>query len=271
MRWLLGLLKWVCEPFSDSFRIIELLAILIAFVAFFQDISNRQEEREARAWQLLTTKAPGNTGKVWALEYLNREQRWPRRWLWNKKRVPLHGIDLTPPDLAKQWRGKPKEERVLPASGCQQRTYLYEADLPNAELRAASLACSNLLGANLRAAILAEANFSGAELGGADLSKALLSDANFQGAELWGTNFREAYLRDANFQKANLRAAQLQKADLWGADLWGAYLRQTNFREADLRGTKGINCFQLSEAAYWQTAYRDEALACGAEIPEPPP
>ena len=97
MRWLLGLLKWVCEPFSDSFRIIELLAILIAFVAFFQELGNRQEEREARAWQLLTTKAPGNTGKVWALEYLNREQRWPRRWLWNKKRVPLHGIDLTPP------------------------------------------------------------------------------------------------------------------------------------------------------------------------------
>ena len=45
--------------FFELVRAIELLAVLIAFVAFFNELSYRHEERTARAWQLLTTKAAG--------------------------------------------------------------------------------------------------------------------------------------------------------------------------------------------------------------------
>ena len=73
---------WLCRPAKDSFRIIELLAILIAIFAFFLELGNRQEEREVRAWQLLTTKASGNSGKVGALEFLNREEQWAFTLKW---------------------------------------------------------------------------------------------------------------------------------------------------------------------------------------------
>ena len=43
-----------------------------------------------------------------------------------------------------------------------------------------------------------------------------------------------------------------------GVDLAGAFLNGVQF----------LNCAQLVAARNWQSALRDEALACGAAIPE---
>jgi len=49
----------------------------------------------------------------------------------------------------------------------------------------------------------------------------------------------------------------LFKAVLDGADLAGAYLYDAQF----------LNCAQLVVTRSWQSAFRDEALGCGAAIP----
>jgi hypothetical protein len=78
------------------------LALFVSFLAFRSDLEDRMEERSVEAWQLLATKASGNSGKREALEYLNNESDgglclgglcllWPP-----KTRTPLVGLDLSP-------------------------------------------------------------------------------------------------------------------------------------------------------------------------------
>ena len=54
-----------------------------------------------------------------------------------------------------------------------------------------------------------------------------------------------------------MEGANLFKAVLDGADLAGAFLHEVQF----------LNCAQLVLTRNWQSAFRDEALACGEAIP----
>lgn len=87
----------------------------------------------------------------------------------------------------------------------------------------------------------------GLDLAGADLSR----------ADLRGADLRGAILREANLTDARLDGANLFKAVLEGADLAGSSLRDAQF----------LNCAQIMSARNWQSADRDETLACGAPIP----
>jgi len=58
-----------------------------------------------------------------------------------------------------------------------------------------------------------------------------------------------------------LEGANFFKAALDGADLAGA----------SLDGAQFLNCAQLIVARNWQSAFRDEMLACGAAIPDRAP
>ena len=95
-------------------------------------------------------------------------------------------------------------------------------------------------------------DLSQAGLRGLDLSGYDLSQADLRGADLRGTT-----LSQANLSGANLEAANLFKAVLDGADLAGAFLAGAQF----------LNCAQLVVTRNWQSAFRDEALACGASLP----
>ena len=96
-------------------------------------------------------------------------------------------------------------------------------------------------------------DLSRAGLRGLDLSEFNLSRADLQGADLRGTNLSQANLSDANLEGANLFKAVLDGADLTGAFLYGAQF---------------LNCAQLVVARNWQSAFRDDALGCGAAIPD---
>ena len=96
-------------------------------------------------------------------------------------------------------------------------------------------------------------DLSRAGLRGLDLSGFNLSRTGLQGADLRGTN-----LSQANLSGANLQGAKLFKAVLDGVDLTGAFLQGAQF----------LNCAQLVVAQNWQSAFRDDGLACGASIPE---
>ena len=90
-------------------------------------------------------------------------------------------------------------------------------------------------------------------LRGLDLSGFDLSRADLRGADLRGTKCTNTDLSGAHLEGANLF-----KAALDGADLAGAYLDGAQF----------LNCAQLIVTRNWQSAFRDEALACGAAIPD---
>src|SRR5438552_16275922 len=96
-------------------------------------------------------------------------------------------------------------------------------------------------------------DLSRAALRGLDLTGFDLSRADLRGADLRGTK-----LCDAELSGARLEGANLFKATLDGANLAGAYLD----------GTQYLNCAQLVVTRNWQSAFRDETLACGAPVPD---
>jgi uncharacterized protein YjbI with pentapeptide repeats len=98
---------------------------------------------------------------------------------------------------------------------------------------------------------LSRAGLRGLDLSGFDLSRADLQGADLRGSNLSGANLSGAHLDDANFFKA-----VLDDADLAGASLNGAQF---------------LNCAQLVVTRNWQSALRDDALACGAAIPDRKP
>jgi uncharacterized protein YjbI with pentapeptide repeats len=98
---------------------------------------------------------------------------------------------------------------------------------------------------------LYRAGLRGLDLSGFDLSRADLLGADLRGTNLSGANLSGAHLEGANFFKAVLD----------GADLAGAFLNGVQF----------LNCAQLVATRNWQSAFRDDALACDASIPERKP
>ena len=99
-------------------------------------------------------------------------------------------------------------------------------------------------------------DLSRAGLRGLDLSGFDLSRADLRGADLRGTIFC-----DADLSGAHLEGANFFKAALDGANLDGAFLNGAQF----------LNCAQLVVTRNWQSALRDDALACGAAIPDRKP
>ena len=95
------------------------------------------------------------------------------------------------------------------------------------------------------------------DLSGAGLRGLALSGFDLSGADLKGADLRGMNLSRANLSLAHLDGANFFKAVLDGADLAGAFLNGAQF----------LNCAQLVVARNWQSAFRDDALACGASIP----
>ena len=95
-----------------------------------------------------------------------------------------------------------------------------------------------------------------------DLSGGALRRLDLEGAELSGADLKDADLRGANLSGANLKGAHLE-----GSNLFKAIINDANLNKADLRGVQFLQCPQLESAHNWQSAYRDQDLACGAAIP----
>ena len=95
-----------------------------------------------------------------------------------------------------------------------------------------------------------------------DLSHGALRGLALEGVDLSDADLTGADLRGADLRNARLVGARLGSANLFKADLTGADLNK-----ADVRGTQFLQCPQLESARNWQSAYRDDDLACGAPLP----
>jgi hypothetical protein len=242
------------EPWGILFAII---GLFLALFTFWVDYRDRVEERTVRAWQLVTTPAPGNSGKREALEYLNREDglmcsptlRSVAQWLNDtdtsclvplKGRTSLLGIALSPSDS-----GTPDDLSDDPPGA-----YLEGADFEGADLGYAGLRGADLGDATLRGAQLWDADLRGADLERADLSSILATNAEFEGA-----NLADADLADAHAHGALFRYATLERADLSGANLEDASFQGANLTDAVLAG-----------ADLEETAWLDDTLVSGARF-----
>jgi uncharacterized protein YjbI with pentapeptide repeats len=95
-----------------------------------------------------------------------------------------------------------------------------------------------------------------------------LSRAGLRGLDLSGYDLSRADLRDADLRGVNLNGANLSRTHLEGANLFKAVLDGANLAEAFLAGAQFLNCAQLIVTRNWESAFRDETLACGASIPK---
>jgi len=148
-----------------------LIALLLAAWGLWERVGGHSatlaeiEKAElARGWTLLTTPAPGNSGKVEAIEYLA------------SKRQPLDGIDLSCETIGGI------ETNAQGEAVCVDAPYLNSIDLSKATLgRRVSLKGANLSGASLE-----RADLSGAHLTNADFNNAQGTEtADFTGAWAW--------------------------------------------------------------------------------------
>ncbi len=95
-----------------------------------------------------------------------------------------------------------------------------------------------------------------------------LSRAGLRGLDLSGFDLSRADLRGADLRGANLSGANLLGAHLDGANLFKAVLDGADLAGAFLNGAQFLNCAQLVVARNWQSAFRDDELACGASTPD---
>ena len=138
------------EPYL---RLAEVLAIILAVLAFGLEFTDRQQARTATMWQLAGTDSPGRKA---ALEYLNDKGE-------RLARVRADGAYLGGVRLA---------DAVL-TNASLRHTNLAESDLRNA----------NLVNADLRSAVLFEADLTGADLRYVKLDNAVLEGAVLGGAK----------------------------------------------------------------------------------------
>lgn len=175
------------------------------------------------AWQILNTRAAGNSGKSSAIEVLVRFDQ------------PLDGLNIS----CEAMGGVDQDY----SPDCRFRTLLEDLSAPNARMQGASfddveldranlsgsvLVFASFLRSDLRGANLAGANLRSADmdytfLASANVTKANLYRASLSGAMLYAADFSEAELVEANLSKANVAGAIFRNADLAHADLSGVY------------------------------------------------
>jgi uncharacterized protein YjbI with pentapeptide repeats len=95
-----------------------------------------------------------------------------------------------------------------------------------------------------------------------------LSRAALRGLDLTGFDLSRADLRAADLRATKLCGADLSGARLEGANLFKAVLDGADLAGAYLDGAQFLNCAQLIVTRNWQSAFRDETLACGAAVPD---
>ncbi len=248
--------KWHITRIFQSLSSFLLIITLIGFYFNYKQIKNEQEDRNFTrtlgAWQLITTKAVGNSGKKDALEYLNR------------KGINLNGINLSVPE---------NEVGTYLANINLENCMLIKANLKKANLDRANLKKANLASSNLEKTYLSNANLEQSILAGANLYKAFLVGANLEYVRALGVNLKKADLLGAslkysNFAKANFKDADLRYVDLSYTNLSSAILKNAHLYRANLLHVTNFTCKQLKSARAWETTYRDSKLACGKDIPK---
>lgn len=156
---------------------------------YFEEAADRHNQRLIAAWQLISTPANGNTGKISALEFLSTANR------------PLVGIDLS---------CIPKDTTHGPR--CYSGVYLEAVNLAGANLTNANFEGADMPGANLTGAVLHRTNLAAVDLTNAQVANAQMTHTLFAEASVEGVVFDGTDLGDATFLFTHLSAADFTHA-----------------------------------------------------------
>lgn len=179
------------------------ISLSVGVYFYFEEAADRRNERQIAAWQLISTPANGNTGKISALELLSAANQ------------PLVGIDLS---------CIPKDATHGPR--CYSGVYLESvslagANLTNATLEGANMQDADLTGAVLHRTNLAAVDLTNAQVANAQMTHTLFAEASvesvvFDGTDLEGATFLFTHLSGADFTNAqNLETAEFIDAWAW--------------------------------------------------------
>lgn len=211
--------------------ILGILAFPIVGFVGVNEIQSLAEQRLVNAWQLVTIKAEGNSGKITALQFLNQDHYcipWTNYCLLEKE--SLMGINL----VGEYLRGANLRGANLTRANLSRADLSY-AELPRANLTRANLINTNLTGVNLTGANLTEANLSGVNLFYADLSGANLSGANLTRANLIRANLNGVDLTASFFMNTNLSVERLRLACVRDARLQPIVHGRSAFKDIQLK------------------------------------
>lgn len=172
-------LAWYIVEWSDR---VEQRTVNLATLHEIEEArEERKQEAIARAWNLLTTPASGNSGKIEAMSFLIAQK------------VSLVDIDLSCETMGGDWfEDEESEEHV----GCVRGTYLLGANLSDGNLEGAKLAGATLDIADFTSSTLRLVDFRGASLLQADFTDADITGADFRGADYSGAKFDGAWVDD---------------------------------------------------------------------------
>ena len=161
----------------------------------------RRHESVSRAWQRINTKAPGNSGKVNAIEYLVSEG------------VSLVGIDLSCEAMGgRKALSFGENNTATSPTDCLFPTYLRKLDLDGQAVEE---------NGNKTLVELMRSDFSGADLTNAQFKSVNLTLSLFRRAQLQGATFKNTVLTQANFSNAHLEATHFENCDVSNADFTG--------------------------------------------------
>ncbi|MEP3525072.1 MAG: pentapeptide repeat-containing protein [Hyphomicrobiales bacterium] len=196
------------HPFAQLVALmVSVFGVLFTGCTYVQEIASREEEREARAWGLLTTPFLGNSGKIWALEYLVG------------RGIELNGLDLSCRAMRPELGDK-----------CNQSVYLKKLDLSKAN--------TTIRDFNLKRADLEAANFSGITISNSFFDAAHFSLANFSGATFHNVSFTGATLHMVDITGTRFMGKGITSSgvrELWkGAGVTRMYVRDKNPKSPNL-------------------------------------
>lgn len=219
-----------------------LIGLSIAGYAFLQDFENRKEERIARAWELLSIKIPGNSGKSDALNILHG-----------------YGINLSDVDLSCETLGGKLHDKTVTishfaasedyaegfTSPCIGSPRLNDLDfsivIPNwknfwtsrSQLIAENIQLEGMTGENLN---FSDSTIQGANLDYSTVSNFILRNGNAEGisasfSNMPAADFSGAELTNANFSRSDLSYASFANTTAVCADFSGSNLEGIDFQE----------------------------------------
>lgn len=207
-----------------------LVGLIFAVVFFFYELRERQDERTARSWQLLTTKARGNSGKAEALEYLNSS------WLCLPSAAgPMIG--------GKCWKEQSSLQNIdLSESNHNGIVILQNANLPAIDLSYADLTNvwlddAYLADAQMFSATIDQASFFGANMTGVDFSDTSAKGIDATEAVGLGAKFYNMDLRYSKFERANLLGVSFMHSELQNSVFTGTDLTNARFEDVDVSGS----------------------------------
>lgn len=215
------------------YRTLLMAGTLVAVLAFPVDMAWRflvdrpiqREEAIARAWTIVHTNAVGNSGKVEALQALNRL-----------------GVYLTSLDLSCTKQGaklEPKkdfDEDYRPTS-CDYSPYFGNLNLDDGKLHNVNFQGVNLKASSFADSEIDKANITWANADYSNFARARLYSIDFSYTEITNSNFSSTYISDCKITQTHFETADFRESAISNCDAQNGILVLSNFENAEIRST----------------------------------